>query len=153
PSAPAPAPASAPAPTPTPTPVARTIGTSARMAPMTSAGTRTMTGTRVMTAPPPPPKNNAAADMLPKLGTLVALQAYPWGLKPEETSHGARGPAALPVRPFAEVRTEDIDLDLTRVLNLFPEIYPDQEPTSGIFYFLPHSYSLRWDPNEGYELR
>lgn len=75
------------------------------------------------------------------------------GLNPADASRGARGPGALPLRPFGEVRTEDINLDLTRVLNVFPEVYQDQESSSGIFYFLPHGYALAWDEAEGYELK
>lgn len=75
------------------------------------------------------------------------------GLDPADASRGARGPAALPLRPFGDVRTEDINLDLTRVLNVFPEVYQDQEPASGIFYFLPHGYALKWDETAGYGFR
>lgn len=75
------------------------------------------------------------------------------GLNPADASRGARGPGALPLRPFGDVRTEDINLDLTRVLNVFPEVYQDQEPSSGIFYFLPNGYALAWDETKGYELK
>lgn len=75
------------------------------------------------------------------------------GLNPADASRGARGPGALPLRPFGDVRTEDINLDLTRVLNVFPEVYQDQEPSSGIFYFLPNGYALAWDEAKGYELK
>lgn len=90
-----------------------------------------------------------AARALPSAMLSQAHQVK-LGLTPADASRGARGPGALPLPTFADVRTEDIRLDLTRVLNVRPEVYQDQEPSSGIFYFLPHAYALKWDEAEGY---
>lgn len=84
---------------------------------------------------------------------ILQAQKVALGLAPGDASRGARGPGALPLPTFADVRTEDIRLDLTRVLNVYPEVYQDLEPSSGIFYFLPHDYALEWDESEGYALR
>ena len=116
---------------------------------------RPMTATRSMLSGAPAPSSapgEAAARALPA-SKLIRDHRISIGLSPADASHGARGPGALPLPPFGDVRTEDIRLDLTRVLNVYPEVYQDQEPASGIFYFLPHEYALKWDEADGYEFR
>src|SRR5262245_29728731 len=136
-----------PSPSPSVAPVSgarTTTTTTARTRSITASGTRSFANT---------PITKGTATSSPPTKGVLPSHSFVFGLTPEETQRSAKGPAALPLRPFGEVRTEDIDLDLNRVLNLFPEIYPDQEPKSEIFYFLPNSYVLEWDALEGYELR
>lgn len=97
--------------------------------------------------------SKAALQALPPAKSIQPIRASFYGLNPTDANNGALGPAALPLRPFGDVRTEDINLDLTRVLNVFPEVYQDQRPSSGIFYVLPHGYALKWDEADGYAFR
>lgn len=100
---------------------------------------------------PPVSPRTAQTDVRKSAANLKeAVQHFRVGLLPADANRGARGPAALPLRPFAGLRTEDINLDLSRVVNVFPEVYPDQEASSGIFYFLPRGYALEWQEGEGY---
>ncbi len=125
-------------------------------APATTAPrTRAITATRSVLPVTKPPAETQAGTATRALPTARLLEArsVTLGLTPADASRGARGPGALPLPTFADVRTEDIRLDLTRVLNVYPEVYPDQEPSSGIFYFLPHDYALKWDQADGYALR
>ena len=39
---------------------------------------------------------------------------------------------------------------LSHVLNLSPEIYPDVNPASGVYYFAPYAYHMAWDGEEGF---
>jgi hypothetical protein len=96
--------------------------------------------------------SKAALQALPAARDIKTVGTF-YGLNPTDANNGALGPAEFPLRPFTEVRTEDIGLDLTRVLNVFPEVYQDQRPSSGIFYFLPHGYALKWDESDGYAFR
>lgn len=112
-----------------------------------AAAARSMTGARPMSV-----ASKAAMQALPP-GRNIKISSSFYGLNTTDANNGALGPAALPVRPFNEVHTEDIGLDLTKVLNVFPEVYQDQHPSSGIFYFLPHAYGLEWNETDGYAFR
>jgi hypothetical protein len=86
---------------------------------------------------------------------MVAIRNFRFGLPPPDagSTTAPKGPGDTPVEPLSELRSEDIDLDPSHVLGVFPAFYPDQNPQSGIFYFLPYSYSLRWSEDQGYDLR
>jgi hypothetical protein len=114
--------------------------------------------TRAITAQPAPttaapPPGNAALQALSASRTVHAIGLGQFGLRPQDVDRGARGPAAMPILPFSEVRTENLQLDLPRVLRFGPEVYPDQNAASGIFYFVPGGYALAWGDPGGYELR
>ncbi len=106
-------------------------------------------------APPaaPAPNPNAAASKLPASESIRWLTVANFGLTPAQVDRGARGPSAIPVLPFGVVRTEDIALDLPRVLDFSPEVFPDANPESGVFYFVPAGYALHWDADQGYAFR
>lgn len=154
----------------------RPVGRTAELGPTPSS----VVPTSVVRIAPPPPAPAAAAVRFATIGTLVRTpqpapvtrsvlkgttaralpspklltgHAITTGIPPADAARGARGPAALPLPAFADVRTEDIRLDLTRVLNVHPSVYQDQEPSSGIFYFLPHDYALEWSEAGGYEFK
>lgn len=113
------------------------------------AMTRMMTpNTAVETKSEPAAKLIARKDM-------ISLRNFRFGLPPADpgSTTAPKGPEATPVEPLAELRCEDIELDPSHVLGVFPAFYPDQNPASGIFYFLPYSYSLRWSEDAGYDLR
>ncbi len=39
------------------------------------------------------------------------------------------------------------------ITNIRMDIYPDKNLRSGVFYYLPNAYHLRWNPDEGYRFR
>jgi hypothetical protein len=114
-----------------------TAGTAKMMAPNTVVMART----------------DSVTKLLPTAVAMANINRFHFGVPAEDQNKGAKGPAETPVEPLAELRSEDIDLDQSHVLGVFPAFYPDQQPASGVFYFLPYSYSLRWSEDSGYDLR
>src|SRR5688572_936922 len=112
------------------------------------------TGTARMMAPNTAviAKTDSAVKLLPAM-RVANISRFTFGVPAEDQNKGAKGPGDTPVEPLAELRSEDIDLDASHVLGVFPAFYPDQHPASGIFYFLPYSYSLRWSEDSGYDLK
>ncbi len=46
----------------------------------------------------------------------------------------------------------DIDFEFPyEITNIRMDIYPDKNLNSGVFYYLPNAYHLRWNTNEGYQ--
>lgn len=136
------------APPPTPAAPAPAAGSTVRMVKPSTVTRSVLPGAR---AASPAPATVASKQ----IATALKFQAIKLGSAPPPApgSRTARGPAALPLPAFADVRTEDIRLDLTRVLDVYPEVYQDQEPGSGIFYFLPNDYALKWDATDGYAFK
>jgi len=97
-------------------------------------------------------KAEPASKMLPT-AQIAKLNLYHFGVPKADQDKGAKGPGDTPIEPMGELRAEDIELDPSHVLGVFPAFYPDQNAASGIYYFLPYSYSLRWTPEGGYDLR
>lgn len=97
-------------------------------------------------------KAEPAAKMLPAT-QAIRLNRYAFGVGKADQDKGAKGPGDTPIEPMGELRAEDIELDPSHVLGVFPSFFPDQNAASGIYYFLPYSYSLRWTPEAGYDLR
>ncbi|HEX7077917.1 MAG TPA: hypothetical protein VF363_05815 [Candidatus Eisenbacteria bacterium] len=126
--------------------------------PPAAPATRSIAGMRMIAAPMMvqnpaiATKTDPAAKLLPQNVAIASISRFNFGVPQEDKNKGAKGPAANPVEPLAELRSEDIELDPSHVLGVFPGFYPDQNAASGIFYFLPYSYSLRWDEDGGYEL-
>ncbi len=127
-------------------------GTGTGGAGSTSPATRSISPRPMMLAAPAAAAANPAAMLLAKGAAAPALSHYVYGVPPDDKQKGAKGPAGTAIEPLGDLRAEDIGLDPSHVLAVFPSFYPDQNPASGIFYFLPYSYSLRWDQEDGYEL-
>lgn len=83
---------------------------------------------------------------------MLSVAAFKLGLPAEDTSRGARGPGANSIDLLSEVAS-DISLPAAAILSISPEVYQDQNAASGIFYYLPQGYHLRWDPDQGYALK
>lgn len=98
-------------------------------------------------------KAEPAAKMLPQAATIAALRNFRFGVGQDDQNKGAKGPDATPVEPLSELRSEDIGLRGDHVLAVLPKFFPDQTPSTGIYYFAPYSYSLRWNEDSGYDLR
>ena len=113
-------------------------------------------------SPTPPPIRTASAGaantaspaikLVP--ASTIAISRFKFGVPDAgSTPNSPKGPGDTPVEPMGDLRAEDIDLDASHVLGVFPAFYPDQNPASGVFYFLPYSYSLRWSEDSGYDLK
>src|SRR5690606_2973827 len=63
-----------------------------------------------------------------------------------------RGPGSNYIRLFDGIEMEP-GVTERSLTNLHPNIYEDENPSSGLFYYLPAGYSLYWDPDSGYALR
>ena len=98
-------------------------------------------------------RTDMVVKMLPPSATVAPINQNQFGVPAEDQNRGAKGPAAIAVEPLAELRSEDIVLDASHVLGVYPKFYPDQQPSSGLFYFLPYIYSLRWTEDGGYDMR
>jgi hypothetical protein len=98
-------------------------------------------------------KASPAASQLPRFAAMTAVGSYRFGVPNDPSPNAPKGPGTLSVEPLGQVRAEDIDLVPSHILGVFPSFYPDQNASSGVYYFLPYSYSLRWDPDQGYDFR
>jgi len=71
---------------------------------------------------------------------------------------GAKGPGGIPIylAQTTPALVRDLDKfgfdDIGDILNLSPIVYRDTEPTSGVFYFHPKRYAIKWTPEDRYYL-
>ena len=74
-------------------------------------------------------------------------------LDKSETASGAKGPDNNPLPLFEDLRvTKDFEFPY-EITNISMDIFPDKNPASGIFYYMPAAYHLRWTTDEGYAFR
>jgi hypothetical protein len=91
---------------------------------------------------------------LPTAVRLAEISNFKYGIKDEDRALNAIGPGATPIDLLEGLRAEaDLQLSATKILKIFPDVYQDQHPNSGIFYFRPAGYSLDWTPDAGYGMR
>lgn len=85
--------------------------------------------------------------------TLRPITGFHFGVPEEVTDLGGLGPnMTRPFRLTTRVRAS-LDMNPDDVTTLWPEVFPDRNPNSGIFYFIPRAYHLDWNPDEGYGMR
>ena len=61
------------------------------------------------------------------------------------------GPSDVPISLW-EGLSADVDFEFQQeISNIQFSIFPDQNKNSGIYYYLPAGYTLRWNPYEGYD--
>jgi hypothetical protein len=88
--------------------------------------------------------------------TLQAVPLFKYGiLHPEIVDSSGQGPDFdRPIPLVSDIAiSRSISLELKDILSIFEDVYQDKNPQSGIFYFLPRSYHLDWNPAEGYAMR
>ena len=88
----------------------------------------------------------AASSM--KIASAQTIMGLPTAVK-DSNGHG---PGTNYLRLFDGVEME-AGVSERGVTNLHPNIYEDDNPASGFFYYLPAGYSLYWDADSGYALR
>lgn len=97
-------------------------------------------------------KTQPALQALTVNPKLMMVDRFAYGVKKEDQDRGARGPSLHQVELLEGVRT-DVELKRNDIMNLFPVVYQDQNPQSGVFYYLPGSYNLEWDGDNGFGMR
>jgi hypothetical protein len=87
--------------------------------------------------------------------TLQMVSPFVYGMRKEITDNSGQGPNFdKPITLISTISTSrSIDLELKDVLNIFEDVYPDKNPNSGLFYFLPRLYRLDWEADQGYGMR
>jgi len=83
---------------------------------------------------------------------LVLSDKFVYGLNKEIKDKKGKGPAAQAIHLLTEIAS-DVELDLEEILKVWPQVFQDQNPGSGVFYFLPRAFHLKWTPEEGYGMR
>lgn len=72
--------------------------------------------------------------------------------KPEEDK-SPQGPDNNPISLWEDL-VADNDFEFPyEITNVRMEVYPDKNTKSGVFYYLPGAYHLRWNVDEGYNFR
>lgn len=83
---------------------------------------------------------------------MLDVSRFKFGLPAEDLGKGAGGPGALPIDLVSQIGFE-AGQDPAEVMRIWPQVYQDRNPASGIFYFMPKAYHLLWDATEGYGLK
>ena len=74
-------------------------------------------------------------------------------LDQSETDKGAQGPDNNPIPLFEDLKvTRDFEFPY-EITNISMDVYPDRNSASGMFYYLPAAYHLRWTTDDGYAFR
>ncbi len=64
-----------------------------------------------------------------------------------------QGPDNKPISLWGSIKA-DANFEFPHeISNIRTDIYPDRNPQSGIFYYLPGAYHLRWNPKDGYQFK
>ncbi len=80
------------------------------------------------------------------------VRDFTWGLSKEVTDKQGKGPGAATFDLLEGLRA-DVSLPREALSRISSRVFQDANPASGLFYFLPESYGLRWTAGEGYGLR
>lgn len=74
-------------------------------------------------------------------------------LDKSEKDMGAKGPDNNPIPLFEDLTvTKDFEFPY-EITNISMDVFPDKNPSSGIFYYMPSAYYLRWTADEGFAFR
>ncbi|MEX2499797.1 MAG: hypothetical protein WD397_13090 [Wenzhouxiangellaceae bacterium] len=89
-------------------------------------------------------RTDVARAKLPK-ATVIGLT----GLKPEDRDRGARGPGTETIDLLSVIHA-DSAIPVDEILGIRRELYLDLNPESGVLYYVPRDYNLRWTPDDGF---
>ena len=84
---------------------------------------------------------------------VLAVGAFKYGIRDEDKKKGAQGPGEAAIDLLEDLAFDDVGLSGDEVLSLSAIVFQDQNPQSGIFYYVPRSYRTEWTPETGYGLR
>lgn len=149
--------------------VTQKMSTTAKTPPVT-ATTSTTTSTRIATMPrtadrviyqakPPVQPATGTTDqnkpsVSPAYRTIdKRLIVSGIALDKSDTDLGAKGPDNNPIPLFEDLTvTKDFEFP-EEITNISMDVFPDRNPASGVFYYMPAAYHLRWTADEGYAFR
>jgi hypothetical protein len=97
-------------------------------------------------------KSAVAARALPLATKLTQLDRFSFGVPPAVKDKQGKGPGPTMFDLLEGLRA-DVPLERDAILRVGAGVFQDQNPVSGLFYFVPQSYGLDWTPGEGYGLR
>lgn len=97
-------------------------------------------------------KSAPAARALPASAKLLALDRFAFGVPPAVTDKDGKGPGPT-VFDLLEGLRADVPIEREAIVRIAPGVFQDQNPASGLFYFVPRSYALAWTPAQGYGMR
>jgi hypothetical protein len=83
---------------------------------------------------------------------MMKLKDFDFGLGSSVTDKNGKGPGTV-VFDLLEGLRADAPITRDAITRVSTQIVQDQNPASGIFYFLPQAYAVAWTPDEGYGLR
>lgn len=89
-------------------------------------------------------RTDVARAKLPR-ATVTGLS----GLKPEDRDRGARGPGTETIDLLSVIHA-DSEIPVDEILGIRRELYLDLNPESGVLYYVPRDYNLRWTPDDGF---
>jgi hypothetical protein len=104
-------------------------------------------------------KNTALASLV--LTTHTSIKDYAIYRErvaaPATTDYAAKGADNKPIYLWAGLTSDNIDIERPQdISNINMNIFPDKNPASGVYYFLPADYHLRYEskeePEKGYNL-
>jgi hypothetical protein len=85
--------------------------------------------------------------------TPIIYKAYPLALDKTTINSGAQGPDISPISLWDDLVT-DVDFESpNEITNIRMDIYPDKNKATGIYYYLPAEYHIKWDLSEGYNFK
>ena len=93
-----------------------------------------------------------AVQALPADRRLLQLNRFEFGLGHAITDRNGRGPGGATLDLLEGLRA-DIALSRDALMRVSTRVFQDQNPDSGIFYFLPQAYTVEWSADDGYGLR
>lgn len=98
-------------------------------------------------------KAAGAQAKLPPSRKVQSVGAFKFGIRPEDKNRGAQGPGEGAIDLLEDLAADDVGLNGDEILSLSAIVFQDQNPQSGIFYFVPRGYRTEWTPEAGYGLR
>jgi len=73
------------------------------------------------------------------------------GLKQEDRARGAQGPGEQTIDLLSIIHA-DTDIPLNQILGIHRYLHLDRNPDSGVLYYVPRDFNLRWTPDNGFDL-
>jgi hypothetical protein len=70
-----------------------------------------------------------------------------------EVDRTARGPGSVTLGLLDEIHPSVNGFKSSEMTNIWRSVYQDQNPASGVYYYLPRRYDLAWDSTNGHHLR
>jgi hypothetical protein len=100
-------------------------------------------------------KTAAVQSRLPaqKSKDMLGIQGFKYGVREQDQKLGAQGPGDAAIDLLEGLAADDVGLSGDEILMVAPIVYQDQNPASGIFYYVPRGYRTEWTAETGYGLR